>query len=204
MDRASTQLWDSEAATYDEAVDHGLRDPDARAAWQRLLLPLMPTRSQIADLGCGTGTLSLLLAEAGHHVHGVDFSSSMLGLAREKARLVTPGITLTKGDAAAPPFAAHSFDVVLSRHVLWAMSDPPAALQNWRRLLRDGGQLVLIEGSWSTGAGLSAADCTALVRQLGGQLTSRSLDDPALWGRSITDERYLVVSRPTIDRSVPV
>jgi len=192
-------LWDKEAESFDHAADHGLRDPATRAAWRRLLIPLLPTQPQvIGDLGCGTGTLSVLLAEAGHHVHGVDFSSNMLSIAREKARSITPAIRFTEGDAAVPPLPAQSFDVVLSRHVLWAMPDPAAALQNWRRLLRGGGQLILIEGRWSTGAGLTAADCTALVRQLGGQIELRSLDDPTLWGQPLTDERYLVVSHPTI------
>jgi hypothetical protein len=68
-------------------------------------------------------------------------------------------------------------------------------LANWTRLLRPGGRLVLIEGSWSTGAGLPAADCrelvlrhrtTAVVRQLAA--------DAALWGGPVEDERYLLVS----------
>ena len=54
MDDQRRALWD-EAETFDEAADHGLRDPATRTAWQRLLLPLLPEYPQaIADLGCGT------------------------------------------------------------------------------------------------------------------------------------------------------
>lgn len=191
-------MWDREAATFDQAADHGLHAPQTRAAWQRLLLPLLPDQPQtIADLGCGTGTLSVLLAQAGHHVHGVDFSAEMLQLACSKAAAAGVTPNFTQGDAVAPPIPAHSFDVVLSRHVLWAMPDPAVALDNWRQLLRAGGRLILIEGDWSTGAGLPAADAVALAEQLGGDIELSHLEEPALWGRSITDERYLLISSPT-------
>lgn len=199
MSTQSSHVWDREAATFDEAADHGLRDLDVRRAWRALLLPLLPESPQtVADLGCGTGTLAVLLAQAGHHVHGVDFSAEMVRLARQKASAVTVPVRFTEGNAADPPLPAGSFDVVLSRHVLWAMPDPAAALQRWRQLLRPGGLLVLVEGFWSTGAGLTAEQCTALVEPLGGQVELRRLDDAALWGGAITDERYLVTCRWTL------
>lgn len=197
MDDQRRALWDHEAQVFDEAADHGLRDPATRTAWQRLLLPLLPEHPQaVADLGCGTGTLTILLAQAGHHVHGVDFSPQMLDIARNKATNVAPAPKFTEGDVAAPALPAGSFDVVLSRHVLWAMPDPQAALHSWARLLRAGGQLLLIEGNWSTGAGLTATQTLSLLRQLGGNTELHNLDDPALWGRQITDERYLTITRP--------
>lgn len=196
MDEQRT-LWDHEAETFDEAADHGLRDPATRKAWQRLLLPLLPEKPQaVADLGCGTGTLTILLAQAGHHVHGVDFSPKMLDIARNNAKNVTSAPTFTEGDVALPALPAASFDVVLSRHVLWALPDPQAALHSWSQLLRAGGQLLLIEGHWSTGAGLTAHQTLLFLRQLGGDTEIHHLDDPALWGRPITDERYLTITRP--------
>ncbi|MGQ3201163.1 methyltransferase domain-containing protein, partial [Microbacterium aurantiacum] len=86
MTEDARSLWDVEAETYDDAADHGLRDPDIRRAWADLLLPLIDGRGRrVADLGCGTGTLSLLLAsEGGHFVNGVDFSVEMIRRAREK------------------------------------------------------------------------------------------------------------------------
>jgi len=73
---------------------------------------------------------------------------------------------------------------------------PQAAVLSWSRLLRAGGQLLLIEGNWSTGAGLTANQTLSLLRQLGGDTKLRNLDDPELWGRQITDERYLTITRP--------
>ncbi len=121
----------------------------------------------------------------------------MLHIARDKATNIAPSPRFTEGDVAAPALPAASFDVVLSRHVLWAMPDPQAALQSWSRLLRAGGQLLLIEGSWSTGAGLTATQTLSLLRPLGGDTMLRKLDDPALWGRRISDERYLTITLPS-------
>ena len=185
-------LWDREAERFDEAADHGLRDPDVRAAWRTLLeghLPAAPAR--VADLGCGTATLSVLLAEGGFTVDAVDFSPRMVALARAKAA-DEPAVTVVQGDAYDPPLPARDYDVVLSRHVLWAMPDPRVALDRWRRLLRPGGRLVLVEGRWSTGAGLSAEETVSLVEAAGWQAELVRLTDPAYWGRTVDDDRYLV------------
>ncbi|WP_367133866.1 methyltransferase domain-containing protein [Saccharothrix sp. HUAS TT1] len=185
---AQARFWDDRAATFDEDADHGLRDPDVRRAWADLLLPVLPPApAAVVDLGCGTGSLTALLAGAGYDVRGLDVSERMIAAARAKV----PTAEFRQGDAAHPPYAPGSFDVVLARHVLWALPDPAAVLDRWRALLKPGGRLVLVEGRWSTGAGLTAAECVALL----GEGDVRPLTDPALWGREIDDERYLVLAR---------
>lgn len=196
MSNDAAAIWDRQAASFDDEPDHGLRDPAVRDAWVALLTPVLPDPpASIVDLGCGTGSLSVILAQAGHHVHGLDTSHGMLEQARSKASRLGVAVTLHRGDASQPPFPPASFDVVLARHVLWALPDPACALAHWVTLLRPQGRLVLIEGRWMTGAGLSAADCTALLRQHRKEVRLHVLDDHALWGRAITDERYLVLSR---------
>ena len=189
-------LWDAEAATFDDAADHGLRDPEVRQAWADLLLPLIDGSGlQVADLGCGTGTLSLLLAsEGGHFVSGVDFSPEMIRRARGKAEQTIPKPVFTVADAAEPPLTAGTFDVVLSRHVLWAMPDPATALRNWIDLLTPTGILILIEGRWHTGVGLPPDECFRLVSDQRNDVQLRMLDDPSYWGGPTSDERYLIIS----------
>ena len=98
-------LWDAEAEAFDDAADHGLRDPEVRRAWADLLLPLIDGPGlHVADLGCGTGTLSLLLAtEGGHFVSGVDFSPEMIRRARGKVEQTIPKPVFIVADAAEPP-----------------------------------------------------------------------------------------------------
>ena len=191
-DQDPVTLWDREAAGFDDDPDHGLADPQVRDAWRSLLLGVLPSApARVADLGCGTGTLSLLLAEEGYAVDGVDFSPEMVRRARAKAG---PVASFHEADAADPPLAAAAYDTVLCRHVLWALPDPAAALERWIDLLAPAGRLVLVEGNWSTGAGLTAEQTLDLVHAAGRDATVRRLPDPVYWGREITDERYLVVS----------
>jgi SAM-dependent methyltransferase len=188
--------WDAESATFDDEPDHGLRDAEVRAAWADKLDEWLPrTASDVLDLGCGTGSLSLLASERGHHVTGVDLSPPMIDLAR--AKLAGRDAVFLVGDAAAPPVGEQLFDVVLVRHVLWALPDPGRALRLWRGLLRPGGRLVLVEGVWGTvnPAGIPAERLTALLAPLVADLRLERLsDDARLWGREVADERYAVVA----------
>jgi SAM-dependent methyltransferase len=186
------ELWDLEAATFDDEPDHGLADPRTRAAWRELLLgELPPAPARIADLGCGTGTLTRLLVDEGYRVDGIDLSPEMIRRARAKV----PEADLRVGDAAAPGLAPAAYDVVLCRHVLWAMPDPTAAFAAWMELLAPGGVVVLVEGRWGTGAGLGASEVEAIVRTARAEATVRHLSEAVFWGKHVDDERYLLTSR---------
>ncbi|MGY6020751.1 class I SAM-dependent methyltransferase [Streptomyces spinosirectus] len=189
--------WDAQAASFDDEPDHGLRDPEVRRAWAGRLASWLPARaSDVLDLGCGTGSLSLLAAEQGHRVTGVDASPAMVGRAR--AKLAGRDAVFLTGDAAAPPVGEQRFDVVLVRHVLWALPGPGRALRHWRGLLRPGGRLVLVEGVWGTVApvGIPADVLTGLLAPLvtGEVRVERLSGETALWGREVADERYAVVA----------
>ena len=187
-------LWNAEAGTFDEAPDHGLSDLRVRAAWKQLLCAkLPPAPATVADLGCGTGTLSVLLADSGYHVDGVDFSPAMIQRAEAKA-IGRSDVRFLEGDAYDPPLPSGSYDAVLSRHVLWALPDPAIALSRWTRLLNQSGVLVLIEGRWFNGAGLTADQTLEFVTATGRTAELTILDDPVYWGRPIEDQRYMVVS----------
>ena len=190
------ELWDAEAPTFDDEPDHGLFDELTRDAWRTMLLGVLPpTPARVADLGCGTGTLAVLLAEEGYTVDGVDVSPEMVARARAKAEAADVAVDVRLGDANAPRLDPASYDVVLSRHVLWAMDDPAAALERWLALLAPAGVLVLVEGSWSTGAGIPSEHAAALVRGTGRDADLRPLPAAVYWGKEITDDRYLLVSR---------
>jgi SAM-dependent methyltransferase len=194
-DGCLTWLGQSSWCGTDAAVSRGGRADRTRAGSPRTsdqqsgALPLGQPSS--ATCPC-TGSLSVLLAEAGHHVRGLDLSTAMLGIATRKAEGLPA--EFRHGDAADPPYPPASCDVVLARHVLWALPDPGAALARWTGLLAPGGRLVLVEGRWFTGAGLPSAECEALVRRHREDVTVTPLTDPALWGRTVDDERYLLVS----------
>lgn len=185
-------MWDLEAASFDDEPDHGLADPEVRSAWRELLLGVLPPApGRVADLGCGTGTLARLLVDEGYTVAGVDISPEMIRRARSKV----PEADFKVGDAAAPGLEAGAYDVVLCRHVLWAMSDPVAAFASWVELLAPAGVVVLVEGRWGNGVGLRADEAEAIVRTARSEVTVRHLPEDVFWGKTIDDERYLLTSR---------
>ena len=74
------------------------------------------------------------------------------------------------------------------------MPDPDQAFVRWTDLLAPDGRVVLVEGSWHTGAGLTARRCEEIVRGRRTHVDVVRLTDPVLWGGPISDERYLLVS----------
>lgn len=185
-------MWDAEAASFDEEPDHGLADEGTRAAWRELLLGVLPAApARIADIGCGTGTLARLLVDNGYTVDGLDFSEAMIQRARDKV----PEARFEICDAADPVLEPNFYDAVLSRHVLWALPDRVAAFSRWVSLLKTAGVVVLVEGRWHTGGGLTAADAKQIVRTQRMSAEVQHLTEAVYWGKEITDERYLLVSR---------
>jgi len=189
-------FWDEQAPTFDDGPDHGLRDPDVRGAWRDLLAEhLPPAPADVLDLGCGTGSLSVLLAEQGYAVRGCDYSAPMVSAARSKAAGAgVHDVDFVVADVYDAAYASGSCDVVLVRHLLWALPDPDDAVARWLELLRPGGRLLLVEGHWATGGGIGAADARRVVRGHRSHAEVLPLADPLLWGREIADERYLLVS----------
>src|SRR6202035_5140526 len=98
------------------------------------------------DIGCGTGFLSLELAGRGHRVTGIDFAPAMLALARQKAASAGADIHFEEADAENLPLPPLAFDLVITRHVLWTLPHPEAAIDEWIRVLRPGGRLAVIDG----------------------------------------------------------
>ena len=188
--------WDEAAATFDDEPDHGLRDTVVREAWAARLRSWLPDRpADVLDLGCGTGSVSLLAVEQGHRVTGVDLSPAMVEQAR--AKLAGRDAVFLVGDAGSPPVGEERFDVVVVRHVLWTLPDPARVLRHWRGLLRAGGRMVLVEGVWGTVSpvGIPAGTLTALLAPFAADVRVERLSgDARLWGREVEDERYAVVA----------
>jgi ubiquinone/menaquinone biosynthesis C-methylase UbiE len=101
--------------------------------------------ARVLDLGCGTGTLALMLAAAEPRalVVGLDADPRILGIARAKPVPAGATVTWALGSASAPPFAPASFDRITSTLMLHhlTLAEKEAALAAVRTLLRPGGEL---------------------------------------------------------------
>jgi len=163
MDEVKQQIathWSRRAAHFDEDFGHSIRTPAERAAWDRIFDLVLAGRARIdaLDAGCGTGFLSFELASRGHRVTGIDFSPAMLAEARKKAAERGASVRFEEADAEQLPFAADSFDLVISRHVLWTLPHPEAAIDDWIRVLRPGGRLVSIDSQFDAAAAPAPAE----------------------------------------------
>jgi ubiquinone/menaquinone biosynthesis C-methylase UbiE len=174
--------WDRRAPGFDEDFGHSIRTPAERAAWDRIFELVLGARGALdaLDVGCGTGFLSFELAVRGHRVTGVDFAPAMLVEARRKATERAASIRFEEADAEQLPFPSGSFDLVISRHVLWTLPHPEAAIDEWRRVLRPGRRLVIVDSQLDAGAAPPSSEnarASAEYTAVGDQL-------PFLGGRS--------------------
>jgi ubiquinone/menaquinone biosynthesis C-methylase UbiE len=142
--------WNRRAPGFDADFGHSIRTAAERAAWDRILDLVVGGRGTLdaLDVGCGTGFLSLELAGRGHRVTGVDFAPQMLAEARKKAAAQGLAVRFEEGDAEQLPFAAGSFDLVMTRHVLWTLPHPEQAIDEWIRVLRPGGRLAAMDSQF--------------------------------------------------------
>ena len=122
--------WNRRAPSFDEDFGHSIRTPAERAAWDRIFSLVLADRRALdaLDVGCGTGFLTFELASRGHRVTGVDFAAAMIAEARRKAAEHSATVRFEEGDAEQLPFASRSFDLVMTRHVLWTLPHPEAAI----------------------------------------------------------------------------
>jgi len=139
---------------------------------------------RVLDMACGTGDLTLLIAKTtpAAEVIGGDFTPEMLEIARRRNR--HEKIRYVHADAMELPFEDESFDALTIAFGIRNVTDPEAALDEFRRVLRPGGRLVILEfatpksrivrtlNAWYTKwimpvtAGLIARDRTGAYRYL--------------------------------------
>ncbi len=143
-------MFEAIARRYD--LNNRLHSFGRDVAWRRAAVRAAGVGSgdDVLDVACGTGDLSAALHEAGvKRVLGIDFSQAMLDLAIAKSRrLRGPGaIEYRLGDAMDLALPDASFDAVTIAFGLRNVAEPPRALREFRRVLRPGGRLVVLEFS---------------------------------------------------------
>ncbi len=142
--------WNRRASHFDEEFGHSISTSGERAAWERIFKLFLPSGRalDVLDVGCGTGFLTFELVARGHRVTGVDFAAAMLGEALRKATERNVSVRFQQADAEELPFTSRSFDLVISRHLLWTLADPEAAINEWIRIMRLGGRVVVVDGQF--------------------------------------------------------
>ena len=134
------------AAAHRLRILHSLYGPGARRV---LLQAGIQPGMRVADLGCGVGMVTALLAELvgpTGQVVGVDFSSAQIAQARELAPTSLSNVSFIEASATDTGLPHESFDLVYCRFLLIHLTDPGLALREMHRLLKPDGILVCEDG----------------------------------------------------------
>jgi ubiquinone/menaquinone biosynthesis C-methylase UbiE len=136
-------FWDNPHQNYDRTHAHGVRSEQEIELWKNGMGKLLGEKNlKILDIGTGTGFLALLLADMGHDVTGADWSNNKLEEAKKKIK-GDISIKFVREDAEDLSFDDNIFDVVVNRHLIWTLTDPKAAIDEWIRVLKPGGKIIV-------------------------------------------------------------
>lgn len=132
--------WDRQASTYDRQMRFFDRTlfKDSRAWVCR------QATGDVLEVAIGTG-LNLEHYPAGTRLTGIELSTGMLKLARERAAELGVDVDLHEGDAHQLDFAAATFDTVVCTFSLCAIPDHRKAVAEMHRVLKPGGLLLLAD-----------------------------------------------------------
>jgi ubiquinone/menaquinone biosynthesis C-methylase UbiE len=84
----------------------------------------------------------------GHEVTGIDLSAGMLEKAKHDAENLGLEIDFFHGDVENLSFEDSSFDLVVSKFLLWTLPKPSCAISEWKRVLKPKGRIFAIDGDW--------------------------------------------------------
>jgi ubiquinone/menaquinone biosynthesis C-methylase UbiE len=146
-------LTASAAVTYDPVTQYAL-PPNEIWVRQGVIDAIKGQPRRILDLGCGTGSTTLMLKQAfpTAEVTGIDLSPYMLVIAEQKAKQAGLAIQWRHDNAEKTRFLNASFDVVTAS-LLFHETPPKVAksiLQEAFRLLVPGGQVIILDGNQKT------------------------------------------------------
>lgn len=138
------------AVTYDQITQYAL-PPNETWVRQALIDAVKVKPRRILDLGCGTGSTTLMLKQAfgEAEVIGLDLSPYMLVRAGHKAQSATANILWRHGNAQKTGFAEASFDLVTAALLFHETPTDvtKAILRESFRLLKAGGQILVLDGN---------------------------------------------------------
>lgn len=163
--------WSARAETFDTQPGHEIFSEPERHAWHALIRRHLGDGAgrKALDLASGTGVVSHLLDDVGFQVTGLDWAEPMLERARAKAKSRGRNITFVMGDAENTMEPDGAYDVITNRHLVWTLVDPKSAFIEWRRVLKTGGILLIVDGDF-VNPGLAsrlAKTMTAIAVKLG-------------------------------------
>ncbi len=104
---------------------------------------------KILDVGTGPGFFTIIMSLQGHAVTAIDCTQAMLDEAKYNAGLFGIEAEFQLSDAQQLNFEDDTFDLVISRNVIWTIMDAEKAFREWRRVLKPGGRIIAFDANWN-------------------------------------------------------
>lgn len=142
--------WTDSSTRYSGSIVEELNS-FKRQAWTDLILDNSGAagRMKILDVGTGPGFFAVLMSLAGHEVTAIDCTEAMLDKARSNAERFGAKAEFRVSDTQELDFPDDSFDLIISRNVVWTIIDAEKAYREWRRVLRTGGKILVFDSNWN-------------------------------------------------------
>jgi SAM-dependent methyltransferase len=133
------ELWGASARDWAE-----LQEPQHLPVWEAMLdVAKVKQGTRFFDAGCGGGGTSVLAAQRGAQVSGLDASEALIEIARERV----PQGDFRVGDLESLPYVENAFDAVIAALSVQYTADPIIALQEMKRVCDPSGCFVI--STWS-------------------------------------------------------
>lgn len=133
-------FWDRVAPLYDffeNTFNRAVYDGTGEAV-ARMIRP----DDRVLECACGTGAISVAIAQVCARLVATDYSEGMLSQARKKLATHS-NVTVEQADITALSYATDSFDVAVAGNVIHLLPDPAQALRELARVVKPGGTIIV-------------------------------------------------------------
>ncbi|MDO9491542.1 class I SAM-dependent methyltransferase [Acetobacterium sp.] len=142
--------WQISAEGYSDIINDELIKDDA-VLWTKMLKKLLPKSEKplrILDVGTGPGFFAIILSKLGHQVVGIDVTQEMVYFAKNNADKEGVAPLFLQMDSQKLTFPENTFDLIISRNVVWTLDQPLSAYCNWHKVLKPEGKLIVFDADY--------------------------------------------------------
>ncbi len=134
------EFWERHAPKY---ANEKIADLDDYKKTLKRVSTLLEKSDDVVELGCGTASTAIRLAQYCHRYLATDISSGMIAQSQAKLdKRPVENLTLKTATANSLPHLVHGYDAILGFNYLHLVSDLPETLFNVHSLLKPGGKFI--------------------------------------------------------------
>ena len=142
--------WNKSSDGYDYLIQKQLSSYRTVTSWSNTLEKVIGKKpKKILEIGCGPGFMSIICSRLGHYVKAVDGSEEMIARAKKNFEKYNCNVECELEDGVLLPYEKeNSFDVIISRDVVWNLYAPEKAFIRWKKLLKPDGKIIYFDGDY--------------------------------------------------------